>query len=134
MVDDPERRRVEELLDKVTHGQVSEAEREELALYSERDPDLEQVIAERGREGALGQGWLERVTADHEIQRVEAAPRARIERGVGLAFFAAGVGVSLVAPVTGTVALLVGLGILLLSFLRIRLQTARRDPYKDIQR
>lgn len=134
MVPDPERQRLEELLGRVTHGELTEAETEELALYSAGDPELERTIAERRREQALGGGWLARVAADHEIQRVEASPQARIERGIGLALFGAGVGVSFFAPITGTVALVLGMVILLASLLRTRLATARRDPYKDIQR
>lgn len=134
MVDDPERQRLDELLGRITHGELTEAETEELALYSAGDPELERTIADRRREQALGGGWLARVAADHEIQRVEGSRQARIERGLGLALFVAGVGVSVFAPLTGSVAIAAGLVILLASLLRTRLATARRDPYKDIQR
>lgn len=133
-MDDPERQRVAELLGRVTRGEVSEAEREELALYVEAEPELRQAIARSEEQGRLGSGWLARVEADHAIAEVESSPRTMIERGVGLALFFGGLVASFAAPITGSVALLAGLLLLVASFIRVRVATHRSDPYKDVQR
>jgi len=125
---------VEELLDRVTHGEVSEAEREELALYVADDPQLAEEIRGREDQARLGGEWLARVAADDRLVTVDRSTRSNVERGVGLALFFGGLLVSFAAPLTGTVALFLGLLLLAYSFVRVRLTTYRDDPYKDIQR
>ncbi|MCB9748765.1 MAG: hypothetical protein H6713_02035 [Myxococcales bacterium] len=138
MSDDPERARIDALLDQVTRGAVSDAETEELALYAASDPALREEIVTRARQADLGAGWLARVEADHAIAQVESSGRARVERGLGLALMAGGFVASTLAgavsPVLGPALLLLGLTILVWSFARVRLATFASDPYKDVQR
>ena len=131
---DPEAQRVDELLARVTRGEVSEAEREELAIYVADDPELADAIRGQEAKARLGGEWLARVSADEELARVETSTRTNVERGVGLALFFGGLVVSFAAPVIGLAALMAGLLLLVFSFLRVRLRTHRSDPYKDIQR
>ncbi|MCB9567134.1 MAG: hypothetical protein H6710_07985 [Myxococcales bacterium] len=112
---DPEEARVAELLDRVRRGELSEGEREELALYA-------------------AEGWLARVEADDRIATIEGSRGVQIERGIGLALVLGGLVTSSLAPLTGSLALLAGVLLLIYSFARVRLATHRRDPYKDIKR
>ncbi len=118
----------------MTHGEVSEAEREELALYVADNPALAEAIRGREEQARLGGEWLARVAADDRLAKIESSTRSNVERGVGLALFFGGALCSFAAPVTGTVALFLGVLLLAYSFLRVRLATYRDDPYKDIQR
>jgi len=118
----------------VTRGEVSEAEREELALYVADDPELADAIRGHETKARLGGEWLARVSADEQLARVETSTRANVERGIGLALFFGGLLASFAAPVVGSAALVGGLLLLVFSFLRVRLKTHRSDPYKDIQR
>jgi len=131
MSDDPEVRRVSELLDRITRGELSEAEAEELELYAAADPELRAVIEARSRQAALGGGWLARVEADHAVARVERSSGVMLVRGVAVAMVVAGLFASGAAPVVGSSLLLVGLAVLLFSWIRVN---HRHDPYKDIQR
>ncbi|MCB9704195.1 MAG: hypothetical protein H6711_20065 [Myxococcales bacterium] len=131
---DPEEARVAELLDRVRRGELSEGEREELALYAAEDPSLHQAIAARSEEARLGEGWLARVEADDRIATIEGSRGVQIERGIGLALVLGGLVTSSLAPLTGSLALLAGVLLLIYSFARVRLATHRRDPYKDIKR
>lgn len=129
--DDPERDRVEALLQRKLRGDATEAETEELAMYAADRPDLRAHIeAEAGR-GPLGKDWLARVHQDNAIARVEGSKRAKIERGVGLALALGGWAATLVLPSAGLVAGL-GLAIVLYSLVRVRLANHANDPYKDI--
>ncbi len=122
----------------MTRGQVTDAETEELALYVAEDPSLRAEIATRAKQAELGEGWMARLEADHAIARVETGPRAKLERGAGLALFVAGVAATpltaAVAPALGPTLVLLGLAILIWSFARVRLATYSDDPYKDVQR
>jgi hypothetical protein len=131
MVDDPEARRVSELLDRITRGELTEAEAEELELYAQADPALRATIEARAGQAALGGGWLARVEADHQIARAERSPRVLLERGVGGALVAFGAVAGAAAPVLAPAALIVGLVVLLYSWLRVN---HCHDPYKEIQR
>ncbi|WAS98595.1 hypothetical protein [Nannocystis punicea] len=131
MADDPEARRVSELLDRITRGELSEAETEELELYAQGDPELRAVIAARTSQAALGGGWLARVEADHRIARAERSPRVLLERGLGGLLVALGVVAWAAAPVLGPALAVAGLGLLVYSWIRVN---HSQDPYKDIQR
>lgn len=131
MVDDPEARRVSELLDRITRGELTEAEAEELELYAQADPALRATIERRAGQAALGGGWLARVEADHRIARAERSPRVLVERGVGGALVALGAVAWAAAPVVGPALLIVGLLVLAYSWIRVN---HSHDPYKDIQR
>lgn len=131
MAEDPERRRVGELLDRITRGELSEAEAEELELYAADDPELHAAIEARAQQARLGGGWLARVEADHGIARVERSPAVVIARGAASGLVAIGLVVSLFTPVAGMGLLAVGAAVLIFSWLRVN---HRDDPYKDIQR
>ena len=129
--EDPEVARVAELLDKPA---LSSAESEELALYAADDPSLRQRIEQAGRHRELGHGWLERVHKDEAIQRVESGSRARIERLAGLGLVGLGYALHFVVPLLAIATVAGGTALLLYSFIRVRLKTAKDDPYKDVQR
>jgi len=133
VADDPERQRVADLLDRVKQGAVSEAEREELALYVAGDPRLVETIQRREEEARLGGEWLARATADDRIALVESSTRSKLERGLGLTLTLGGMLVVFGAPTVGSVACLLGLLLLAYSLIRVRLQS-HPDPYKDIRR
>lgn len=120
-----------ELLDRLTRGELGEAEAEELELYAQSDPELRAVIAARTSQAALGGGWLARVEADHRIARAERSPRVMFERGLGGVLVALGLVASVVAPVLGPGLAAFGLAVLAYSWIRVN---HRQDPYKDIQR
>ncbi len=138
MSEEPERARINTLLEQVTRGQVTEAETEELALYVAEDPSLRAEVATRAKHAELGEGWLARLEADHAIARVEESPRAKLERGAGLALFVVGLVATpltaAAAPALGPTLLVLGLAILIWSYARVRLATYSHDPYKDVQR
>lgn len=131
MSDDPETRRIQELLDRITRGGLSEAEAEELELYAADDPELRAAIATRTRQATLGAGWLARVEADHPLARREPTPGTILERRIGLGLLAGAVGLWFLMPLLGAGAFILGLGVLLVSLIR---HDRRNDPYKDIQR
>ena len=132
--DDPEDARVDALVDRALEGSVTAEEREELALYAEHQPQVLARLREAERQGRLAEGWLERVKADAEIERVERSRTARLERGVGLALLAAGYPLMLWLPFVGLTALGAGFFVLAYSFVRVRLATHAKDPYKDVIR
>lgn len=132
--DDPEAARIEELLAAVARGEASDADREELALYTASNPDLPARIRDSARTGELGEGWLARVEGDNRVQLTEQSTVTRVERGAGLALVLGGMGLSLLAPGVGAVGIVAGFGVLLYSFARVRLKTHRDDPYKDVNR
>src|SRR5689334_23340944 len=119
MVDDPEGRRVSELLDRLTRGQLDEAEAEELELYAQGDPQLRGTIEARASQAALGGGWLARVEADHRIARAERSPRVLLERGIGGLLVALGAVAWAAAPLLGSGMVVAGLGVLLFSWIRV---------------
>lgn len=131
---DAEERRIRELLRAKAHGRASEAETEELALYVQQRPQLRERVDQAERDGALGEGWLERVERDHQVQLAEQAPRARLERGVGLGLAGLGMVLWFLSPLVGAPVLGVGTLVVLYSLVRVRLRTHAQDPYKDVIR
>lgn len=132
--DDPELARIEELLAAVGRGEASDAEREELAMYTAEHPDLPARIEASSKSGELGRGWLARVERDDALRRHEHTRTTRAERGMGLAMVLAGMAAGFVSPTVGTVGIVGGFVVLLYSFLRVRMKTHRDDPYKDVER
>jgi hypothetical protein len=131
---DPEEARVTTLMARALDGSVTPEEREELALYAEQDPQVLARLEDAEQQGRLAHGWLARVKADTEIERVERGAAARIERGLGLLLLAAGYPLALWLPVLGVSALGAGFAVLLYSFVRVRMATHAKDPYKDVVR
>jgi hypothetical protein len=133
MGNEPEQERINALLDRVARGVLTEAESEELALYTVERPELRAEVATRARRADLGAGWLARVEADQQIARLETARPVRIERGVGLALMVGGALALPFAPAAGPAIAVLGLLVLVASFVRVRLATLKNDPYKDVQ-
>jgi hypothetical protein len=131
---DPEADRVDELLQRAVRGRVTEAETEELSLYSTQRPELRKRITDAARQGELGQGWLERVYRDEALQKVETSARTKIERFSGLGLVALAFVLSFANPIIAGAVLAAGAALLLYSFVRVRIATHLNDPYKDIQR
>lgn len=131
---DPREARIVELIDRVQREQATDAEREELALYVEETPALEQRMAERQREVELGGAWLVRVQADRALEAAETTPAVRAERALGVGLTVAGFALSPIAPALSVAGLLGGIGLLTWSFVRVRLRTYKDDPYKDIDK
>ena len=74
---------------------------------------------------------MARVEADHRIARAERSPRVLLERGLGGLLVALGWLTWVTAPALGPGIVMVGLGLLVYSWIRVN---HRQDPYKDIQR
>ena len=143
--EDPELRRIAELLVGQREGRLDDAELEELALYVDEQPAL--VKQARGRLGQLvlprqthapsqapghqDQAWLERVHGDHALARAHQTSWTRMERGLGLTLVFGGWGLALFGVAAGWMMTLVGVALLLGSFIRVRL--ANRDPYDRIE-
>jgi hypothetical protein len=136
---DPEHARIRALLARATEGTVTDAETEELALYAREQPAVAAMVATAVEQGALGEGWLVRVRADVELDRFDRTLRTRVERGTGIGLLLLGFVLQLLAPLAGAPGagiILAGVGALLLlySFVRVRLATYAKDPYKDVIR
>ena len=131
---DAEDLRIDELLAARARGEATAAQAEELALYLEQRPELRERVEQAARQAELGQGWLQRVEADHQVQLVEQAPRARLERAAGLGLVGLGFVLSFLAPIAGGPLLGLGTLVLLYSIVRVRLGTHAVDPYKDVIR
>ncbi|MEM9458251.1 MAG: hypothetical protein AAGF11_29010 [Myxococcota bacterium] len=131
---DVEEERIEQLLAAQTRGTASEAETEELALYVHQQPRLRHRVEQAVRDGELGQGWLERVERDHQVELVEQSSRARLERGLGLGLAGVGMVLWFLSPVAGVPVVGIGTLVLLYSLVRVRLLTHSTDPYKDVIR
>jgi anti-sigma factor RsiW len=131
---DVEEARIAALLAARARGDASPAEAIELDLYVQQHPELAARVERAARQGELGQGWLARVEADHQVALTEAAPRARAERSVGAGLVGVGVALSFVAPAVGAPLLGAGMLVLLYSVVRVRLRTHANDPYKDVIR
>jgi hypothetical protein len=141
MSDDPELRRIAELLVRQRQGRLADAELEELALYLDEQPALVEharahlgelvLVQPTGVAEGEDRAWLERVRGDRALSWAKQTPQARIERSLGLALVGAGV-VGVFAGVPFGIYVALGGSVLLLgSFLRVRLTT--RDPYDQIE-
>jgi hypothetical protein len=142
MAEDPELRRVAELLVQQRAGRLADAETEELALYVDEQPSL--VEAARARLGELmlptsrdapsddDPAWLDRLHGDRALAEAHSTPRTRAERGVGLGLIGVGFGLAIFGWWVGPVMAGVGVLTLLASFIRVRVTA--RDPYDRIER
>ncbi len=132
--EDPEQRRVVELLLRERHGRLDEAEQVELALYREEQPGLvdaaQAQAAELARVDALGQGWLARVEADEALRKATKSPRARGERVGGFVLMGVGGVAGLAGSIAGPILIIAGLALVIGSLARGR---GRPDPYDQIE-
>jgi ferric-dicitrate binding protein FerR (iron transport regulator) len=129
---DPERDRIDELLDRVREGTASDADREELTLYGEDRPDLAIEIERAEQERQLGGEWLARSAADRRNEAAHDSPLARAERALGSTLAIGGTIGALFSPALGLAAL-AGLGLLGFSALRVHVKTSTKDPYKGVK-
>ncbi len=129
---DPEELRIEELIRRVREGVATEAETTELTLYAEEHPRVGALVKRAGEERTLGGHWLVRAEADKRVVAAEHNSLTIAERRVGVGLLIAGAVGVVFFPFAG-LALLAGAGLLTWSVLRVKLKTADKDPYKDIQ-
>ena len=133
MEEDPERRRIAELARRVREGLADDAEREELAMYAEREPEVVALVQRSEQEAELGGAWLARSTADDRLAALERTRLTRAERGAGVALVVGGVIGGLIFP-PAAFAILPGAALLLFSVLRVKAQSVGKDPYDQIER
>lgn len=129
----PEEKRLAELTSAVRAGVATEAEKEELVLYSEDDPAVGALVAKVDEEREVGGTWLTRAEADRRMVAAENAPLNLLEQRVGVGLMVGGGIAGLFFPPALLVAL-VGAGVLTLSVLRVKLKTIGNDPYDDVER
>lgn len=129
----PEEKRVAELSRAVRSGVATEAEKEELALYSDGAPEVQALVAQVEEQRAIGGNWLVRAEADRRMVAAENSPLTLAEQRVGVGLMVGGGIGGLFFP-PAFFAMLVGAGVLTLSVLRVKLKTAGNDPYDDVER
>ncbi len=140
MSDDPELRRIAELLVHQREGRLDAAEHEELALYRDEQPELVDQARAHLSELVLptplnptsdvDRAWLERVHGDRALTQAHQTSWTRLERGLGLALVGGGWVLAFAGLSAGPILALAGIAVLIGSFLRVRLTT--RDPYDKI--
>jgi hypothetical protein len=129
-MDDASRKRFDELLAGV--GQAGDPERAELEMYVDEHPELRLELERRLRELELGEGWLVRAEADRALRTRGGSARVKLERSVGLGLLGGGLVLSPLVGPMGAVATVAGTAVLIWSFVRMRLQEAKDDPYRRI--
>ena len=129
-MDEAARRRFTELLAGLERA--TEADKAELEMYLADEPELRPELERRLRELKLGQGWLVRVETDQELRRQGSSTLVKVERAVGLGLLGAGLALGPVLGAAAPVAGLAGVGVLLWSFVRLRIREAKDDPYRRI--
>ena len=102
-----------------------------LARHAGRFTDQERLPD--ARDHSLAEiAWLARHEQDESLARAHATPFTRVERGAGLALIGGGWLAAIGGFVVGPFAVLAGIVLLLVSFIRVRL--TRSDPYDQIDR
>ena len=129
----PEEKRLQELTTAVQSGVATEAEKEELALYIEDNPDVEALVRRAAHEREVGGQWLARAEADRRMVAMENSPETQLEQRVGVSLLVGGGIAGFFFPVALLLAL-VGAGMLSISVLRVKLKTLGKDPYDDVER
>jgi hypothetical protein len=130
--DDPARRRLDELVALVAAGRADEAERTELELYLEDHPELRAHLAPAGP--PADQHWLVRATADERVRRLERRRGVVAQRVAGGALLAGGFLLAPLLPVAAPIAIVAGAGVLVWSFVALRVRELRNDPYQEIDK
>ncbi len=128
---DPEEKRRTELALAVREGIATDAEKEELALYGEDDPEIQALVLQVEEQRSVGGKWLARAEADRRMVAEENSPLSRAEQQVGVGLMVAGGITGFFFPPALLVAL-VGAGILVGSVLRVKFKTFGKDPYDDV--
>ncbi|MCP4444149.1 MAG: hypothetical protein GY811_02225 [Myxococcales bacterium] len=129
----PEEKRVAELTLAVREGVATDAEEEELALYSDENPEIQALVRRVEEEREVGGEWLARAKADRRMVASENSPLSLLEQRVGVGLMVGGGIAGFFFP-PALLVMLVGAGVLSLSVLRVKLKTAGKDPYEDVER
>lgn len=129
---DPEEKRRTELALAVRNGVATDAEKEELALYGEDDPEIQALVKQVEDDREIGGTWLARAEADRRLVAEENSPITRAEQRVGVGLMVGGGIAGFFFP-PALLVMLVGAGVLTLSVLRVKLKTAGDDPYDDVE-
>ena len=131
MSEDPEERRVAELLDRSPAASLARRNAGGTRLYAAEDPDLRAQIEARRQQARLGGGWLARVEAEHRIAQAERSAGVVLERGIAAGIMALGAVAWFFIPALGAAGVALGAALLVFSWNRVN---HRGDPYRDIQR
>ncbi len=129
---DPAERRIAELASKLADGTETAADREELALYAEENPQITALVRQAEVNRDISGADLSRARADQQLVASENTGFIRTERRIGVALVVAGTAAGFVAP-PAFLAAVAGAGILLWSIVRTAVKNSSRDPYKDIE-
>lgn len=130
---DPEEKRVAELTSAVRGGVATEAEKEELVLYSEDDAEVLALVKQVDEQREVGGQWLARAEADRRMVAAENSPLSKLEQRVGVGLMVGGGLTGFLFFPPALLVMLVGAGVLTLSVLRVKLKTAGDDPYDDVE-
>ncbi len=128
----PEEKRLNELTSAVRSGVATEAEKEELVLYSEGDPEVLALVAQVEEQREVGGAWLTRAEADRRMVAAENSPLSQMEQRVGVGLMVGGGIAGFFFP-PALLVMFIGAGVLTLSVLRVKLKTAGDDPYDDVE-
>ena len=128
----PEEKRLAELTSAVREGVATEAEREELVLYEQENPDVQALVVQADREREIGGTWLARAEADRRMRAAENSPLTQAEQRIGVGLMVGGgiLGFFFPAAFLGVV---LGGSVLAVSVLRVKIATAGDDPYEDVE-
>jgi hypothetical protein len=129
---DPEEKRRTELTLAVRDGVATDAEKEELALYGEDDPEVQALVQQVEDQRAVGGQWLARAEADRRMVAAENSPGVQLEQRVGVGLMVGGGITGFFFP-PALLVMLAGAGILTFSVLRTKLKTTGDDPYDDVE-
>ncbi len=129
----PEEKRLAELTSAVRDGVATEAEKEELVLYSDDDPEVLALVKQVDEQREVGGKWLARAEADRRMVAAENSPLSQIEQRVGVGLMVGGGLTGFLFFPPALLVMLVGAGVLTLSVLRVKLKTAGEDPYDDVE-
>lgn len=129
---EPEEERLTELTRRLREGVASDAEKEELALYADGQPEVQALVKRAAEERELGGHWLARSEADKRLSAAAKTPLTIAERRVGVALVVGG-GVGALFVPAAAVAMVAGAALLTWSILRVRITATDKDPYEDIE-
>ncbi len=128
----PEEKRLQELTSAVREGVATEAEKEELVLYGQENPEVQALVVQADREREIGGNWLARAEADRRMRAAENSPLTQAEQRIGVGLMVGGgiLGFFFPAAFLGVV---LGGSVLVVSVLRVKIATAGDDPYEDVE-
>ncbi len=128
----PEEKRLAELTSALREGVATDAEREELVLYEQENPEVQALVVQANRDREIGGTWLARAEADRRMRAAENSPLTQAEQRIGVGLMVGGgiLGFFFPAAFLGVV---LGGSVLVVSVLRVKIATAGDDPYEDVE-